>query len=204
LKLEMDIGNFLDELYSVYRAIDKVYAEIASRYDFSCKGCEDNCCNTVFYHYTLIEYFGVLEGFDKLTDAQKTEALRRAKDYVAELNKFRAKEAEMKRMCPLNFDGLCSIYEYRPLICRIHGVPGLLRHPIKGTKYFSGCRRFESLFKDQQVQRLDRTEFFTKIATLETRLRTEMDYMLKFQKTIAEMILNRDLLSYNPLGISGV
>ncbi len=204
MKLEIDIGGFLNELYGIYRDIDRAYEEVASEYGFSCQGCEDNCCRTVFYHYSLIEYFGVLEGFDRLPEQKQQEALQRAKQYVAELNRFRTKETEMKRMCPINFDGLCGIYEHRPLICRIHGVPGILRHPVKGTRVFSGCQRFEILHPDKDPKRLDRTEFFTKIATIETRLRREMDYMLKFQKTIAEMILNRDLLSYNPVSIAGV
>lgn len=204
MKLDIDISNYLEELYGVYREIDSAYNEVARQYNFSCEGCEDNCCRTVFYHYSLIEYFGVLEGFDSLPEDKKKEALQRAREYVAELNRMRTKETEMKRMCPLNFEGLCIIYEYRPLICRIHGVPGVLKHPVKGTRLFGGCRRFEQLHGNENATRIDRTEFYTKIATIETRLRSEMDYMLKFQKTIAEMILNRDLLSYNPIGIGGV
>ncbi len=204
MKLEIDIGNYLEELYGVYRDIDRAYQEVARRYDFSCQGCEDNCCRSVFYHYSLIEYFGVLEGFDALPEDSRNEALHRARDYVAELNRMRTRETEMKRMCPLNFDGLCIIYEHRPLICRVHGVPGILRHPLKGTRAFSGCQRFEKLHGSDIPHPLDRTEFYTKIATIETRLRAEMDYMLRFQKTIAEMLLNRDLLSYNPIGIAGV
>ncbi|RME64663.1 MAG: hypothetical protein D6778_07565, partial [Nitrospirae bacterium] len=95
MKLEIDIANYLEELYGVYRDIDRAYQDVAQRYNFSCDGCEDNCCTTVFYHYSLIEYFGVLEGFDALPEGKKTEALKRAKEYVAELNKLRTKETEM-------------------------------------------------------------------------------------------------------------
>ncbi len=195
-KREFDASRYLEELYEIYRQIDERYQEVASIYGFSCEGCEDNCCQTVFYHYTLIEYFALLEGFDRLPQKQQEESLRRAKAYIDQLNRYRQKETEIRLMCPLNQDGLCTVYQHRPLICRVHGLPGILRHPRKGRQVFEGCNRFQSLHQRREDLLIDRTPYFTRIATLESRLRTEMDYMLRFRKTVAEMIYDRSLLSY--------
>ncbi len=194
--LQLDVSKYLEELFEVYREIDTEYEKIASEYGFGCSGCEDNCCNTVFYHYTLIEYFALLEGFDNLPPETQKKSIERARDYVQQLNRYRMREEELKIMCPLNYDGLCSVYEHRPLICRVHGLPGMLQHPKKGKQLFSGCKRFEQQHKILEEKRIDRTPYYTQIATIETRLRQDMDYMLKFRKTVAEMILDRNLLSY--------
>ncbi len=192
--VDLDIGKFLDQLYDVYREIDAAYAEAAEYYGFSCEGCEQNCCDTVFYHYTLIEFFGLLDGFDALPEDIQARSLQRAREYVKELNRFRGKEQNVKILCPLNYDGLCSVYEHRPLICRIHGLPGSFRHPAKGIKTFSGCKRFEETNKMEKTKVIERTAFYTRIATLESQVRREMDYLMKFQKTIAEMLLDRNLV----------
>ncbi len=193
--MELDISQYLDRLYEIYHEIDSAYSSAAEYYGFSCEGCQENCCNTVFYHHTLIEYFGVLEGFDTLPEPLKEEALGKAEEYVKTLNRYRGKEEQIKLMCPLNFDGLCKIYEYRPLICRIHGLPGELNHPTKGKQPFSGCKRFEATNHKERTQIIDRTPFYTRIATLESEVRRSMDYLMKFNKTIAEMLLDRNLLS---------
>jgi Fe-S-cluster containining protein len=191
---DIDVSRHLQTLYEVYEDIDNAYNESARYYQFSCEGCEENCCNTVFYHHTLIEYFAVIDGFDSLPEDVKEEALGRAKEYIKELNKYRGKEPLLKRFCPLNFDGLCMIYKSRPLICRIHGLPGYFKHPTKGIQHFSGCKRFERLNNSSREKLIDRTKFYTQIATLESQLRRDMNYVIRFQKTIAEMINDRILL----------
>ncbi len=192
--VDLDIGKFLEQLYGVYSEIDAAYDESAQYYNFSCEGCEQNCCDTVFYHYTLIEFFGLLDGFDALPEDIQARSLQRAREYVKELNRFRGKEQNVKILCPLNYDGLCAVYEHRPLICRVHGLPGSFRHPSKGLKTFTGCRRFEETNKMERTNAIDRTAFYTRIATLESQVRREMDYLMKFQKTIAEMLLDRNLV----------
>ncbi|RMG68177.1 MAG: YkgJ family cysteine cluster protein [Nitrospirae bacterium] len=191
---DLDVSKHLETLYGVYDEIERAYNEAADFYGFSCQGCEENCCTTVFYHHTLIEYFAVIDGFDSLPEDLKEEAQKRAKDYVRELNKFRGKESLVKMYCPLNFDGLCKIYKHRPLICRIHGLPGFFKHPTRGIQQFGGCKRFERLHKSSREKMIDRTKFYTQIATLESQLRRDMNYVIRFQKTIAEMINDRILL----------
>jgi len=189
----LDLTKYIKELFKIYGEFDKEYKELASFYNFNCSGCEDNCCNSVFYHYTLIEYFALLEGFNGLSSRLQKQSIQRAKEYIKQLNKFRYKEQQIKIMCPLNYDGLCAVYEYRPLICRVYGLPGVLNHPIKGKQEFKGCKRFQEINKNnQEDKKIDRTPYYTRIATIETRLRKNLNYLLKFKKTIAEMIIDRN------------
>jgi Fe-S-cluster containining protein len=199
--MKIDTAVFMDKLFRIYGEIDSVCRDSADYYGFSCDGCNDNCCRTVFYHYTIVESFGLLEGFDKLPVEIKDESMRRGRDYLKDLDKHRGKEEELEMMCPLNYDGRCRIYEYRPLICRIHGFPGGLDHPVKGKQSFTGCGIFNKTFQQKWTHLIDRTPFYTRIANLEGQIRREMDYMMRFRKTIAEMLIERNLYDGLNLGV---
>lgn len=193
MKLEYDIAPYMETLFEIYKEIDAAYEESARHYGFSCEGCDENCCTTVFYHHTILEFFGLLEGFDMLPQDLQQESLQRAGEYLKELNRYRGREEQVKMLCPLNYDGLCKIYEHRPLICRIHGLPGELEYPGKGKQAFSACKRFNALEMGDETVVIDRTPFYTRIATLEGQIRGEMQYMTKFRKTIAEMLIDKNL-----------
>ncbi len=190
---ELDASLYLDRLFEVYRDIDRAYAASADYYGFSCDGCVDNCCRTVFYHYTLIEYFGLLEGFDRLPEGIKAESLARARSYLEVLKRSRGREESLDLMCPLNFDGLCKVYEHRPLICRIHGFPGVLHHPARGKQQFTGCKPFNETNRKELTHVLDRTPFYSRIVEIERGMRRQMDYMKRFRLTIAEMLVEGNL-----------
>ncbi|NOY39082.1 MAG: hypothetical protein GXO95_02270 [Nitrospirae bacterium] len=191
MKIERTV--FMDKLFKIYGDIDRVCRDSADYYGFSCDGCNDNCCKTVFYHYTVVESFALLEGFDKLPAEIRDESMKKGRDYLGDLDKHRGKEEGLEMMCPLNYNGLCRIYEYRPLICRIHGFPGGLDHPVKGAQSFTGCGIFNKTFQKEWTHLIDRTPFYTRIASLEGQIRREMDYRMRFRKTIAEMLIERSL-----------
>lgn len=71
-------------------------------------GC-DECCR----HLSLfpVEAFAL------------AAALRQAPAHVAESLRRQASTATRDGSCPLLLDGLCGLYEARPLICRTHGLP---------------------------------------------------------------------------------
>lgn len=183
-----DISPYLNRLASLYRSIDEVYAQLASHYgSFSCEGCTDNCCTTVFAHYTLIENFYFLEGFDALPAVRKKEAIERAEKYLRKLEKAE-KETALSIMCPVNFEGLCAVYEQRPLICRVHGLPAQVSSPQKGVEHWNGCLRFQALHGDHIDLEIDRTYFYAEIAALEVDLRRDLMHFEKYRKTIAHMV----------------
>jgi hypothetical protein len=56
----------LDRLAALFEQMDATYDAVAGQYGFQCHGCEDNCCQTRFYHHTLIEYLFLMEGINAL------------------------------------------------------------------------------------------------------------------------------------------
>lgn len=175
----------LKRLGLLYSAMDKAYASLAGSYGFNCEGCEDNCCTQRFYHYTLAEYMYLLEGVKKLSPETRELVFRRAR-VVVESYPHELQAGEMfKLMCPANFDGLCGLYEWRPMICRLHGLPHFFRMPDGTERMGGGCHRLNSSDK-----RLDRTSFYTELAAIEKSLREQTGFREKIRKTTAQMLLD--------------
>ncbi len=189
--MDINIAAYLNKLSEIFKEIDKEYENTQKLYNnFSCSECNENCCTTVFYHYTLLENFYLLEGLRMIEPEKMITIRERAESYYNELVKNQFEFTSLKIMCPLNFDNLCCIYEYRPLICRIHGLPGILHTPHRGKHQWQGCKRFKELYGEEIYLYINRTPYYTKIATLEGQLKKELVFQHKYKKTITEMILD--------------
>ncbi|KJU86211.1 hypothetical protein MBAV_001594 [Candidatus Magnetobacterium bavaricum] len=190
-----DVIPFIDKLGDIYREIDEQYAHMQGVYGgFNCDGCNDNCCTTVFYHYTLIEEYYLFRGLSEIADPQIAEAvMQNAEAYCAQLTRHPYDSHTLRLMCPVNHNGRCIVYKHRPMICRIHGVAAVFHSPAKGTQQWDGCQLFVQKCGDDlksKGQMLDRTPFYTRIATLEKQLRQELFFMQKTKKTIANMVVD--------------
>ena len=181
---------FLNRLEEIYAHMDKKYNQAAEYYSFTCTGCLDNCCLTRFYHHTLLEYLYIKKGFSNLNadirSDGKTKALAVLK-LTAEADKNK-KTARV--MCPLNLDGLCLIYHFRPMICRLHGISHELNIPGRGINRSPGCDDFMKLCNSKEYYKFDRTPFYIKMAALEKDLKEAAGITQKTKMTIAEMIIN--------------
>ncbi|MCI5223739.1 MAG: hypothetical protein D3924_13980 [Candidatus Electrothrix sp. AR4] len=99
-------------------------------------------------------------------------------------------------MCPLNDNGLCSLYQHRMLVCRMHGIPATLTRPDGQTMRFPGCFRCQDIVKKKYKQEtdapaMDRSLLFRRLAALESRLMGERRHLYpKVRKTISEMIID--------------
>ncbi|NOX21240.1 MAG: hypothetical protein GXO99_08315 [Nitrospirae bacterium] len=185
----IDISDYLERLGRLYKKVDHAYSEIAEELGFTCEGCKDNCCQNVFLHFTVVESLYLIEGFRKLEREVKEEIYQRAEDYNRAYASTSRPVLNLKKFCPLNFDGRCVLYEYRPIACRFYGLPGKLVSPARGAEEFRGCWRFEELYPGSE-RMLDRTEFYKELAALEGDLRKRLCYYQKYKKTIAQMILD--------------
>jgi hypothetical protein len=98
----VDPRQVLDKYFELVRRVDAMAQSIVSRYPerFACKpGCA-NCCRPL----------SVLP--------IEAEVLRKA---ISELD---SQPESGANSCPLlTAEGLCAVYESRPLICRTHGLP---------------------------------------------------------------------------------
>lgn len=164
------------------------YQQAADHYGFNCLNCLDNCCQTLFYHHTYIEYFYLMEGVASLDDASQA-ALRTKAVAVCEAVAEIEGRGEIPRvMCPLNVDGLCSLYEYRPMICRLHGVPYDLQMPGRPSTRGEPCSEFSNRVSTDGYFPFDRTPLYQTMSGLEQKLRMEIRRSTRIRKTIAEMI----------------
>lgn len=180
---------FLEKLEALYHKMDNQYNQTATRYGFTCRGCEDNCCMSRFYHHTLLEYLHIMEGVEKLAGEIKEKALARAERVNDKLDAADLRGETIRLMCPLNIKGLCSLYGCRPMICRLHGIPHALYHPQKGTLKGPGCHEFQTRCSNQDHIRLDRTPFYIQVAQLEKELRAAMHFPDKIRLTVSQMLV---------------
>ncbi len=182
------LNHLLNQLKLIYAEMDQKYKAAADYYDFHCRGCEDNCCLTRFYHHTYLEYFYVLKGYSDLLPEKQREVKENASDVCKKTAALDEKNQIVRLICPLNDNGLCILYDYRPMICRLHGISHELHRPDGQIIYGSGCEAFTKLSEEKGYFRFDRTPFYLKMANLEQNLKKELGVTQKIKMTIAEMI----------------
>ena len=180
---------FFDRLQSIFADMDRHYGAAAEYYGFHCNGCEDNCCRTRFYHHTYLEYLYIHTGLNKLTHQKKQEVQSRAALVRRQTEKADEKATPVRLMCPLNSDGLCTLYIYRPMICRLHGIPHELRKPGQNVIRGPGCGMFAVQCSNKSYREFDRTPFYFEMAKLESELKQAVDLSGRIKMTIAEMII---------------
>ena len=181
---------FLDRLKQIYAAMDQAYNRAADYYNFACHGCRDSCCRSRFYHHTLIEYDYLIKGLKTLNPEKRKELTTRARRVVDETARADQGGTAVRIMCPLNFDELCILYSYRPMICRLHGIPHELQKPGQKPFYGPGCDTFDHRCSHMDYFKFDRTPFYRQLAMLEQDVRQTLGFDEKIKMTVAEMILN--------------
>ena len=183
------MDKHLQRIGEIFRAIDSMYTAALNHYSFSCEGCSDNCCVTRFQHHTIIEELYLAEGVKRLDEDKKKAVAGRAEEVVKIHN---SSPDDMRVMCPLNEDGLCILYEHRPMICRIHGVPYEMHKRDMSIEYGIGCHRFmaEKVTEGLKYFPLNRTMFYIEMAKLEKEVRGHLNFMGAYGKTTAEMVLS--------------
>ena len=182
-------GPFLYRLKKIYAAMDRKYKEAADYYGFECTGCEDNCCLTRFYHYTLIEYLYIKEGFQCIENEKQAEVKQRSLVVCRKTDESDQNGKPVRLMCPLNVENLCSLYAYRPMICRLHGIPHEFQRPGQGILKSPGCGSFAVKYHDMKYVKFDRTPFYMQMAALEKEIRQAAGMTQKIKMTAAQMIV---------------
>jgi Fe-S-cluster containining protein len=174
--------------------MDAAYASTAAANGFICKGCEHSCCRTRFHHHTLLEFLYLREGLHRLPVGVQERILTDARFVVAQ-QQAAATGTTSQTMCPLNAEGQCLLYEWRPMICRLHGVPHELHAPNRPVQRGSGCETFyRESSCPEDPRRLDRTPIYAALARLEIECRQALGWRQKIRMTIAEILLSDGVL----------
>ncbi len=181
--------DFLNDLKLLYDRMDHAYGEISDAYGFHCAGCSDNCCLTRFFHHTLIEFLYLQKGFAGLDESLREAVRKEAEEVTEKVRQAEDSGIVPQIMCPLNKKGLCILYEYRPMICRLHGIPHEFAHPVRNKILGPGCHEFEKQCGETAYLEFNRTPFYQKMARLERGVRELTGITDKFKKTVAQMLV---------------
>lgn len=118
------------------------------------KGCTF-CCENADYPLSLLEMEYLMKGF-LLLEKEKHDRVR---------EKIR-NTADKPYPCPFLIDGECSIYSYRPLTCRVHGLAymrsdGIVKLPecarigLNYSENFDGQTvNFEPIIEDLNLDKI--------------------------------------------------
>ncbi len=191
MKTEDITPEFARQVADLYRDMEEAYDSTAAELDFSCSGCPDNCCDSFFLHHTYTEWAYLWHGLNTLDKDTLHAIIEKAADYIKKTEAALAKGKRPVIMCPLNSEGLCSLYPYRMMICRLHGVPNTFARPDGQKIEFPGCFRCQDIVSTKNSKAtMDRTSFFQRLVNLEIRLLgNKRATAPKVKMTIAQMIV---------------
>lgn len=184
-------STLFKELYRLYSKMEEAYNRVAGQIGLSCQGCPDNCCTSYFQHHTYIEWAYLWKGIGSRPDEKQREFMNRAGEYVRQSRALLVQGLKPRIICPLNDKGLCQLYKYRLMVCRMHGVPNSFVRPDGKRVSFPGCFRCQELYSHlKEVPVLDRTGFYRDLASLEMAfVGPKIKTLPKMNLTLAEMLV---------------
>lgn len=146
-----ETSNLRQDLFDRYQALaaaaDTAFRRFQSDYGdrVLCKpGCRD-CCHAVFGLF-LIEATWIQIHFEGLPRKDRRQALLRGEKSRKAIEKLQTRilpiagdpvqsnrlMAEERIRCPMLLDtGLCAIYPWRPITCRVYGIPTVIQGRIR-------------------------------------------------------------------------
>jgi hypothetical protein len=173
----------------LYQKIDSTYAAVAEKIDLTCKGCDGvMCCTVDLTLHTFIEMFYLRQGFHSLDPFMQSEILTKSRRMVSAKRQAPNGDDYRSAVCALNFAGACVLYEYRPMICRLAGIPHFFVRPDGSKLKSGGCKKFDETVPAKNTGPiLDRTEFYREMAAMEieaVRARGERTKKLTIAETL--------------------
>ncbi len=186
------------DVRTLYDRMDRAYEKSASCYGFSCKGCHESCCEERFYHYTLSEFLYLMQGIQRLDARQMTLIFSRSKEVADQYGSDDREGQAGRLLCPLNSNGLCSLYDCRPMICRLHGVPYRMLRPDGTMVRGGGCHMvdWDKSLEETADCVVDRSCLYRELSGIEIELRQRLGFGHRIKMTVAEMIVEiKELLA---------
>ena len=166
----MSIGEHLiPRIRELHRKIDSAYAAAAEKIGLTCDGCDGIvCCTVDLPLHTFIEISYLRLGFDMLEPSSRSEILTKSRWIVDAKREAPYGDRYRSAVCALNSGGACMLYEYRPMICRLAGMPHVFTRPDGSKVESGGCKKFEETFRRQNPEaKIDRSAFYREMAAME-------------------------------------
>lgn len=177
-------------IQTLYEEMEASYNRVASELNFTCDGCEDNCCDSYFQHHTYLEWAYLWLGFRQLPQERQAALLEKAESYTRECRKALDRGERPQVMCPLCEEGRCVLYTHRLMVCRTHGVPASMTRPDGKSMHFPGCFRCQAIVEERQSTLcVERTPLLKEMVLLENELmQGKRNLYPKIRLTIAQML----------------
>lgn len=190
------INTYAERVRDLYGRMGMAYDRSAECYGFSCTGCDENCCEERFYHHTLSEFLYLMRGVHTLDEKTRQGIFARAREVKEQYRRHDAEGRAQRVMCPLNRDGVCGLYEYRLMICRLHGVPYRMQRPDGAVTRGGGCHKVDWDLSDEKSAgcMLDRTDLYRELSAIEIELRQLLGFGHRIKMTISEMLTEMEEL----------
>jgi len=196
--------ELIPRLAELYSKMDSSYEAVVGRAGFSCNGCDGvKCCTVDLSLHTSIEMVYLRRGFNTLDSSRQQDILQRCGQIVKDKRRDPWGDSYRSAICALNLDGLCSLYMYRPMICRLAGVPHSFSRPDGTTVESVGCTRYEADIRSNYPDlSIDRTPFYRSMALMEMEIvrargnRTEC-------RTISETLIETDVEEFSLISSLG-
>ena len=174
--MALDLSEFFKKYEAIIGESDQVFNAVRAKYseNVRCeKGCSD-CCHALF-DLTLVEALFLNTVFGaRFTGKDRTRILKRADEADRQVHRlkrdaFRAVKdgqnaqeillemAKVRVRCPLlDDDGLCEMYDARPVTCRIYGVPTAIGGEAHtcGKSAFEKGKAYPTVYLDRIQDRL--------------------------------------------------
>jgi hypothetical protein len=161
--------ELIPRLAELYRLMDSAYCEVSNQAGFSCEGCDGaKCCTVDLILHTAVEMHYLRRGFNTLDMSRQLEILGRCRGIIKAKEDDAFGDGYRNAVCALNFGGLCVLYEYRPMICRLAGISHFISRPDGTVTESSGCLRYhEGNQQNRPNLKIDRTDFYRQMAAIE-------------------------------------
>ncbi len=157
--MSFEISKFaylFDPYDQLVKEADEAFQRIKKEYPdlVKCKIHCSDCCYAIFGIF-LIEALFLKYDFERLDKKEKEKALLRAREADAQLRKVQERLrqfqddpyminyvlAKERVRCPLLSEkNECILYPYRPIMCRVYGIPILIRGSVR-VCYRSGFEK---------------------------------------------------------------
>ena len=132
----MDYIKFLDDLDNRL----KKYFELHKEHVKCHLGCSA-CCEKGDYPLSQIELEYLMQGFIGLPD----EIKKIVQDNI--------KNIEKGGVCPFLIDKKCSVYSYRPIVCRVHGIAYICHGEVVKVPYcVNEGKNYADVYKNGEIE----------------------------------------------------
>ena len=119
--LNFDELRVYKQYLNTIQSVVNEYFENQKEYICCQKGCA-HCCETGAYPFSRLEFDYLMIGFFKMDLKEQQGVIKRIQELKKEYETVENKEKFMYR-CPfLNDEKICTVYDYRGLICRTFGL----------------------------------------------------------------------------------